>query len=138
MARGRKTGGRTLGTPNKKTAAMKDAQRRLLEDANKALSDEGLQLFEGDAHALLTLAYKHPKLDLAMRLDAAKAAVRFEKPMMAQSTMDLSVKAVRGQDLSDDDLAAIALSATKQLPAPSEQPTQLEGCTENPRQKPEF
>jgi hypothetical protein len=55
MAKGRKTGGRKAGTPNKRAARMKEAARRLLEDADKASSEKGLKLFEGDAHALLTV-----------------------------------------------------------------------------------
>jgi hypothetical protein len=46
--------------------------------------------FEGDAHALLMAVYKNPSIDLDVRLDAAKAAIRFEKPMPAPLTAEQS------------------------------------------------
>ena len=39
-------------------------------------------VFIGDAHALLMLTYKNELLDIDVRLDAAKAAVRYEKPSL--------------------------------------------------------
>ena len=38
--------------------------------------------FEGDAHAFLMLTYKDKSLPHNLRLDAAKAAIRFEKPAL--------------------------------------------------------
>ncbi len=46
--------------------------------------------FEGDAHALLMAVYKDPSVDLHVRLDAAKAAIRFEKPLPAPLTAEQS------------------------------------------------
>jgi hypothetical protein len=83
MARGFKTGGRKKGSKNKRTLLLEGAARQLLDDAKRILGDE---TFEGDAHALLMLTYKNKSLPLAVRLDAAKAAIRFEKPAM--STVD--------------------------------------------------
>ena len=40
-------------------------------------------VFQGDAHAFLMMVYKDPSLPLALRLDAAKAAIPFEKPALA-------------------------------------------------------
>ena len=39
--------------------------------------------FKGDAHALLVMIYQDQTLPLAIRLDAAKAAIPFEKPELA-------------------------------------------------------
>jgi hypothetical protein len=39
--------------------------------------------FHGDAHAFLTAIYKDPQVDMPLRLDAAKAAIRFERPALA-------------------------------------------------------
>jgi hypothetical protein len=36
-----------------------------------------------DAHALLQRVYQDEKAEMHMRLDAAKAAIRFEKPALA-------------------------------------------------------
>jgi hypothetical protein len=42
----------------------------------------GSRPFKGDAHAFLMMVYKDPSLPLALRLDAAKAAITFEKPAL--------------------------------------------------------
>jgi hypothetical protein len=42
-------------------------------------------VFEGDAHSLLALIYKNEGLLTEMRADAAKAAIRFEKPALAST-----------------------------------------------------
>jgi hypothetical protein len=79
MARGFKTGGRIKGSKNKRTLLLEGAARQLQDDAKRILGDE---TFEGDAHALLALIYKNASLPLAVRLDAAKAAIRYENPAM--------------------------------------------------------
>lgn len=38
--------------------------------------------FTGDAHKLLMMVYKNQQLPIMVRLDAAKAAIRFEKARM--------------------------------------------------------
>jgi hypothetical protein len=43
--------------------------------------------FAGDAHAFLMAVYKNPKLDLHTRIDAAKAAIGYEKPRLASIAM---------------------------------------------------
>jgi hypothetical protein len=125
MAYGFKSGGRKKGVKNKRTQRIESAAKRLLDDAKEFLGDKGAELFAGDAHALLVLTYKNSELPLDIRLDAAKTAIRFEKAAMASSTVDLSVKAVRADQLSDDELAAIAVSGARQLPSPSDEPIQV-------------
>ena len=80
MAQGFKTGGRKKGSKNKRTLLLEGAGRQIQNDAKRILGD---QTFEGDAHSLLALIYKDNSLPLAIRLDAAKAAIRFEKPAMS-------------------------------------------------------
>ena len=46
--------------------------------------------FDGDAHALLVAVYKNSSVDLHVRLDAAKVAIRFEKPLPAPLTAEQS------------------------------------------------
>ncbi len=71
MAAGRKTGGRTKGTPNKRTLA-----RRLAEaEAMCALPEH----FQGNSLALLQAVYADTALDLRTRIDAAKAALAYER-----------------------------------------------------------
>src|SRR2546423_831322 len=49
--------------------------------------------FEGDAHAFLTAVYKHPNIPMELRITAAKAALRVEKPALSSMNgkMDLCV-----------------------------------------------
>jgi hypothetical protein len=71
MAQGHKTGGRQKGTKNKKTVLL--ALAEILGD----------NAFEGDAHSLLIAVYKDQSQPIELRLEAAKAAIRFEKPALA-------------------------------------------------------
>ena len=54
-------------------------------------------------------------------MDAAKAAIRFEKPAFTQTAVDLTVRPVRADDLSDDELAAIIAGDRKQLSAAADE-----------------
>lgn len=78
MATGRKTGGRKKGVRNKRTTELD----RMLEVAVETFKQTH-SVFEGDSHALLVLVYKDQDLPLATRIDAAKAAIRYEKPALA-------------------------------------------------------
>lgn len=75
---GERRGGRKKGTPNKRTVAVQDAMLEASTKLAKSLHDA----FDGDAHALLMAIYKNNALPLDIRLDAAKAAVRYEKSPM--------------------------------------------------------
>jgi hypothetical protein len=77
MARGFKTGGRKKGSRNKKTVLLEEKGREALA---KAL---GPHAFDGDAHSLLIAIYKDEPHPIELRLEAAKAAIRFEKPALA-------------------------------------------------------
>jgi hypothetical protein len=50
----------------------------------------GKNAFEGDAHALLVTIYKDPTHPIDLRLDAAKAAIAFEKPRLAALKADVN------------------------------------------------
>ena len=73
-------GGRSKGTPNKRTKEMQDAAREAREKARRVLGDNA---FDGDAHGFLTLVYRDPSLPLEVRLDAAKTAISYETPRLA-------------------------------------------------------
>jgi hypothetical protein len=81
MAAGKKTGGRVAGTPNKRKrqAVVAEAIARVGETIPDA--------FAGDAYALLVAVYKDPRQDLHTRLDAAKAALPYEKPRLQAVTL---------------------------------------------------
>jgi hypothetical protein len=79
VPKGQRFGGRQKGTPNKRTqereAAVQEAARKL-----EALIPNA---FEGDSHAFLVSVYKDPTHPIERRLDAAKAALPFERPRLA-------------------------------------------------------
>lgn len=79
MTKRTKTGGRRKGTPNKATQKRAAAFRALAFAIGEAIPDA----FKGDAHAFLIAVYKDPRVDIGIRSDAAKAAIRYEKPALA-------------------------------------------------------
>ena len=85
VPKGVRIGGRQKGTQNKRTAAAKKASAETVE----RLLGEIENPFDGDAHALMVLVYKDPGQPMAIRLDAAKGAIRYEKPALA--TMDANI-----------------------------------------------
>ena len=81
MARGVKTGGGSReGSPNKRTVAR---ERAVAAAAEKIADALGPNAFEGDAHALLAAIYKDPSRPIELRLDAARAAIAYERPRLA-------------------------------------------------------
>jgi hypothetical protein len=63
-----------------------------MSEAAKAIEAAfGEAAFEGDAHAFLMGVYKDTRIDIEKRIDAAKAAIRYEKP--ALSTIEARVEA---------------------------------------------
>jgi len=75
-----KTGGRKRGTPNKRTVAR---ERAVTVAARKITAALGHDAFQGDAHALLMAVYKDPHQPAELRIDAARAAIGYEKPRLA-------------------------------------------------------
>ena len=75
-----KTGGRKAGTPNKRTVALRTATATAAEQISAAL---GSEVFHGNAHTLLMTVYKDLKQPIGLRMEAAKAALPYEKPRLA-------------------------------------------------------
>ena len=78
-------GGRPRGSKNKRTLARAERLRELSEQLKA--EDETLEIFNGDAHSLLCAIYRDPKWPIDIRMDAAKAAIKFEKPALASTEM---------------------------------------------------
>ena len=79
---GKKTGrprGRPPGVKNKRSAERDAILRKVEQHLTETVDD----VFEGDAHAFLMTVYKTPTYDIGLRVDAAKAAVKYEKPALA-------------------------------------------------------
>lgn len=89
---GEKTGrprGRPPGVKNKRTQQVEKATREAADRLTEVIPGA----FEGDAHAFLVSVYKDPTNDLPVRIDAAKAAVRYEKPALSNIDAKVDVKA---------------------------------------------
>lgn len=79
---GERTGnprGRPKGSKNQRTKAVAAATAQAAEQIEDAIGGA----FTGDAHALLMAVYKNPLHEWNLRVDAAKAAVRYEKPALS-------------------------------------------------------
>ena len=74
-----KTGGRQKGVPNKRTEQREAAVQEAAELIRTVIPDA----FDGDSHALLMAVYKDPQQPLERRMEAAKAAIAYEKPRLA-------------------------------------------------------
>jgi len=107
-----KTGGRKAGTPNKRTVALQHATAAAAERINATLGREG---FEGDAHTLLMSIYKDPNQPIGLRMEAAKAALPYEKQRLAS----IETKVVNEfEKMTDEELdAEIARMAAKHAAA---------------------
>jgi hypothetical protein len=91
---GEKTGkprGRPPGAKNRRTEKREQATAEAAEQIADALGDAA---FGGDAHALLMAVYKDPQHEWNLRVDAAKAAIRYEKPALSsvEAKLDADVK----------------------------------------------
>jgi len=64
----------------------------MAENAERIRQVFGDNAFEGDAHAFLMAVYKNPEAEFAHRLDAAKAAIRYEKPSLASIEAKMDVE----------------------------------------------
>lgn len=84
--------GRPKGAKNKKT---KEREKLVNEQAKKLNEALGVNAFTGDAHALLMAVYKDESLPIKARLDAAVAAIGYEKPRL--SSIDANIDATVGQ-----------------------------------------
>jgi len=73
--------GRPKGARNKRTKEI----IQLGQATAAAIENAIPNAFIGDAHALLMTIYKNPTFDMAVRLDAAKAAAPYEKPKLAST-----------------------------------------------------
>lgn len=78
-APGERRGGRRAGTPNKHTAQLRAAQAAAAEKVTQALGEAA---FTGDGLAFLQAVYKDSHRPVELRLNAAKAAVPFERPRL--------------------------------------------------------
>jgi hypothetical protein len=82
--------GRPRGSSNPNTKARRAAIKVVVANFEATTPDA----FVGDAVALMQLIYRDPKQDIGLRLDAAKAASRFERPaLQATLTRDVTPQA---------------------------------------------
>jgi hypothetical protein len=100
---GERRGGRAAGVPNKRSDELNAAIQQTAAKLHEVLPSA----FEGDAHALLMAVYKDPEHDWPIRVDAAKAAIRYEKPALSSvdSTGDEVRRAVVRVPPKEEDIA---------------------------------
>jgi hypothetical protein len=67
----------------------------------------GTEAFSGDAHAFLVWTYKNSKLPVELRLDAAKAAIGYERPRLQTQTVVNEITTIDPALLSDDELERV-------------------------------
>jgi len=84
---GERRGGRQRGTKNKRTV---ERERASANAAAKIATVLGADAFEGDAHAFLMSVYKDAAQPSALRIDAAKAAIGYERPRL--SSIDATIE----------------------------------------------
>jgi hypothetical protein len=83
---GERRGGRQRGTKNKRTV---ERELALAEASEKMASVLGDNAFDGDSLALMQAVYRDISQPMPLRLDAAKAAIPFERPRL--SSVDAKV-----------------------------------------------
>lgn len=102
---GKRTGNPRGRPKGAKSRFTKEREQRLEETKQRVSEALGVALFSGDAHELLMLTYKDMGLPLDTRLDAAKAAIPYEKPKLA--SMEANVNIATHEDsleaLADDE-----------------------------------
>ena len=77
--------GRPAGAKNKRTEEREAAVRAAAAFLEGTIDGA----FEGDAHTFLIAVYKDPEMPLNVRVDAAKAAIGYEKPRLNASEHNL-------------------------------------------------
>lgn len=101
--------GRPKGSKSKRTVEREQAMREVAEKIAGTLPDA----FGGDAHALLISIYKDARQDMHLRVDAAKAALPYEKPKLASIEVQADVSVRRSAaDMTDDELAALIAASS--------------------------
>jgi hypothetical protein len=60
-----------------------ERERAVAAAARRITAALGDEAFQGDAHAFLMAVYKDPRQPAELRLEAARAAIGFEKPRLA-------------------------------------------------------
>src|SRR5437764_1208697 len=103
--------GRPRGSKSKWTKAREAKAAETIEQAAAVLKDLQRPVFGGDAHALLCLVYKDGEVALELRVDAAKAAIRYEKPALAQVQAEVkgnvAAYVIGGQAMSAEEWAEV-------------------------------
>jgi hypothetical protein len=79
----RQGGGRPKGSQSETVKARRAVQRDLVAKVVKQFQIDHPDAFQGDAVSLMQCVYRDASLPLDVRIDAAKAVARFERPQLA-------------------------------------------------------
>ncbi len=80
VVRNNKSGSRPLNN-------LTENQQKIIDEVHQAIPN----CFKGDAHTFLMTVYKDQRHPLALRLDAAKTAIKYEKPALATIEANVNV-----------------------------------------------
>ena len=75
----RQGAGRKKGSTNQRIKRLRSEMRAVALRIKQVIPEA----FDGDGHALMVAIYKDPDMPIDLRLEAAKAAVRYEKPALS-------------------------------------------------------
>lgn len=124
MPRGgkREGAGRKPGSRNR---SAKQREQAMLE-MSRVIGDQIPSAFAGDGHALLMAVYKNPDLPLPLRVDAAKAAIGYEKPRLASTEIkgdpDSPLEHSTRVEMTIIDASPSNVRPAQALPAPKARP----------------
>jgi hypothetical protein len=83
MAHGFKSGGRKAGVPNRRKGEVRAAIKAVVKKAVTKVEAATPGLFDGDSVDFLRMLYQDPNQSMSLRLSAAVAASKFERPQLA-------------------------------------------------------
>jgi hypothetical protein len=88
--------GRPAGKETPRVGERRKATREVVAKAVERFETDHPNAFPGDAVALLQCVYRNPNIDLAVRIDAASKAARFERPQLAATMVRDTTPAAMG------------------------------------------
>lgn len=117
--------GKRTGNPRGRPAGSKSTRtierEREIAEVARVIESALDKPFKGDAHTLLMTIYKDESQPVERRLDAAKAAVAYEKPRLSsvEAKVDLGLSEMDEDDI-DSRIGALAAQAGIALPVGGE------------------
>jgi hypothetical protein len=120
-------GGRPKGSQSANVKARKAAQREIVHKVVQQFQIDHPDAFPGDAVSLLQCIYRDAALPLEVRIDAAKAVARFERPQLAavmtndaSNISPLGAVLVPYKSLAQSEVSSMVIDAAVEVPSGSD------------------